>query len=99
MAIYIVVPLTATSNALNEAVESSIPQKEDRYQLQAERGWLIKFDGTSIELSNKIGVTGQTQGAQSPVGTAGPAIIVPIPTYYGRGPGEMWEWLKTRIEQ
>lgn len=99
MAIYIVVPLTSTSTDLNTAVKSAIPQEEDRYQLQAERGWLIKFDGTSIELSNKIGVTGQAQGAQSPIGPAGPAIIVPVPTYYGRGPGEMWEWLKTRIEK
>jgi hypothetical protein len=95
MAIYIAVPLTATSTALNAAVEHHIAAV-DRYPLQNERGWLIKFDGTSIELSNLIGITGQEQGVPSPIGSA---IIVPISTYYGRGPSDMWEWLKIRFEQ
>jgi hypothetical protein len=95
MAIYIAVPLTTTSDALNAAVEQHIAPI-DRYALQNDRGWLIKFDGTSIELSNHIKLTGQNPGEPSPVGSA---IIVPVTTYFGRGPGEMWEWLKTRIEQ
>lgn len=94
MAIYIAVPLIEQSAPLNQAVERIIPET-DRHKLQSERGWLIKYDGTSIELSNKIGVTGQAPGETSPVG---PTIIVPVSTYYGRGPGDMWEWLKTRIE-
>lgn len=96
MAIYIAVPLTSSSQALNEAVEKSIASPVDRYKLQSDRGWLIKFDGTSVELSNHIGLTGQEQGHPSPIGSA---IIVPVSTYYGRGPGDMWEWLKTRLEQ
>ncbi len=95
MAIYIAVPLIPASEPLNAAVEQNIVQA-DRFKLQSDRGWLIKFDGTSIELSNHIKLTGQPVGEQSPVGSA---IIVPITTYFGRGPGEMWEWLKTRIEQ
>lgn len=95
MAVYIAVPLTTTSTALNSAVVQHIDQ-HDRYQLQSERGWLIKFNGTSIELSNHIGLTGQETGAPSPIGSA---IIVPVSTYYGRGPGDMWEWIKTRLEQ
>lgn len=95
MAIYIAVPLTVTSNALNAAVAHHI-EPSDRYPLQNDRGWLIKFDGTSIELSNHIGITGQEPGVSSPIGSA---IIVPISTYYGRGPSDMWEWLKIRFEQ
>jgi len=95
MAIYIAVPLTPSSAALNEAVERAIAHA-DRYNLQSDRGWLIKFDGTSVELSNYIGLTGQEQGQPSPIGSA---IIVPFSTYYGRGPGDMWEWIKTRLEQ
>ncbi|MFA5919695.1 MAG: hypothetical protein WC856_00190 [Methylococcaceae bacterium] len=96
MAIYIAVPLTPTSSALNDAVVRSIASASDRYQLQSDRGWLIKFDGTSVELSNHIGLTGQAQGDISPIGSA---IIVPVSAYYGRGPTDMWEWLKTRLEQ
>lgn len=50
MAIYIAVPLTQTISALDDAITNSI-QVSDRYQLQSDRGWLIKFDGTSVELS------------------------------------------------
>jgi len=95
MAIYIAVPLTPTSDALNNAVLRRIESPADRYQLQSERGWLIRFNGTSVELSNRIGITGQEPGETSPVGSA---IIAPVSAYYGRGPAEMWEWLKTRLE-
>lgn len=95
MAVYIAVPLTATSDALNNAVKLHIAVA-DRYHLQNNRGWLIKYDGTSIELSNHIELTGQQPGEASPIGSA---MIVPVSTYYGRGPGDMWEWLKTRLEQ
>lgn len=95
MAIYIAVPLTTSSVALNEAVEKAIISHSDRYKLQSDRGWLIRFDGTSVELSNHIGLTGQEQGKPSLIGSA---IIVPVSGYYGRGPTDMWEWLKTRLE-
>ena len=95
MAIYIAVPLTTSSTALNEAVEKAIASNSDRYKLQSDRGWLIRFDGTSVELSNHIGLTGQEQGKPSLIGSA---IIVPVSGYYGRGPTDMWEWLKTRLE-
>lgn len=95
MAIYIAVPLTTNNTALNDAVERTIVNL-DRYKLQSDRGWLIKYDGTSVELSNHIGLTGQEQGQPSPIGSA---IIVPVSGYYGRGPTDMWEWLKTRLEQ
>ena len=95
MAVYLAVPLNPTSTALNSAVEQKF-EITDRYQLQSDRGWLIKFPGTSIELSNYIGLTGRESGALSSLGSA---IIVPVLTYYGRGPSDMWEWIKTRLEQ
>ena len=96
MAIYIAVPLTQSSTALDAAVVKTIVAASDRYKLQSDRGWLIKFDGTSVELSKHIGLTGQAEGETSPIGSA---IIVPVSAYYGRGPTDMWEWLKTRLEQ
>jgi len=95
MPVYIVTPLIPTSTALDNAVEQSIELATDRYKLQADRGWLIKFDGTTVELSDRLGITGQEKGQPSPVGSA---IIVPVSGYYGRGPTDMWEWLKNRLE-
>lgn len=96
MAIYIVTPLTNSSTALNKAVEDTILLASDKYKLQSDRGWLISFEGTTVELSNHIGLTGQPQGETSPIGSA---IVIPVTAYYGRGPSDMWEWLKTRLEK
>lgn len=96
MPIYIAIPLGTESTALDAAVENRISSTTDRYKLQSNRGWLIKFDGTTVELSNHIGLTGQEKGAPSPLGSA---IVVPVSGYFGRGPTDMWEWLKTRLEQ
>ena len=95
MPIYLATPLTPTSDGLNKAVEETIAQ-EDRYPLQNERGWLIKFPGTTVELCNHIGLTGQAPGESSPVGSA---IVVPVHSYYGRGSTDMWEWIATRMDQ
>lgn len=95
MPIYIAVPLKTDSRPLDKAVESNVPET-DRHQLQSERGWLIDFSGTTVELCEKIGLTGQPAGESSPLGSA---IVSPITGYYGRGPTDMWEWLKTRFEK
>ena len=95
MAIFILTPLTNDPSGINTAVEQSISDPADRFKLQAGRGWLISFPGTSVELCNHIGLTGQPDG--TPI--MGSAIVVPITSYYGRGPSEMWEWLKTRLER
>jgi hypothetical protein len=96
MPIYLALPLLQDSGPLDRAVTQYISSPSDRYQLQSDRGWLIKFSGTTVELSNHIKITGQPQGMPSPVGSA---IVIPVSGYYGRGPSDMWEWLKTRLEQ
>lgn len=95
MPIYLAVPLVSESSRLDSAVEANIGVS-DRYKLQADRGWLVRYEGTTRELSDKIGLTGQAKGEQSPVGSG---LIVSVTTYYGRGPTEMWEWLRIRLEQ
>ena len=95
MPIYIAVPLKTDGDPLATAIKLNI-HESDRYELQAERGWLIHFSGTTKELSDKIGLTGQPKGESSSIGSA---IVVPVSGYYGRGPTDMWEWLKTRLEQ
>jgi len=95
MPTYIAIPLKNDSSPLNKAVERHILE-HDRYKLHADRGWLIEFEGTTVELSHKLEITGQPKGELSPVGSA---ILVPVSSYYGRGASEMWEWLKTRLER
>lgn len=95
MTVFMAIPLVQSSEALDEAVLSNVAL-EDRYHLQADKGWLIDYKGTSIDLSNHLGVTGQEPGVASPVG---PTMIVSVSIYYGRGPAEMWEWIKKRLEQ
>ncbi len=96
MPIYIAVPLSPDHSALDSAVQQRIELQADRYKLQSNRGWLIKFDGTTVELSNHLGLTGQDKGEPAPLGSG---IVVPVSGYYGRGPTDMWEWLKTRLEE
>ena len=95
MPIYIVVPLTPGMEKLNAQIEKHV-DANDRFKLQADRGWLVKYPGTTTELSKFIEVTGHAPGTPSNVG---PTIIVPVTGYYGVGPTDMWEWLKIRIEQ
>lgn len=94
MPIYQVTPLGPNKAALDTAVVQKIADK-DRYHLPNGAGWFIHFKGTSVELSNFLGVTGQPQGTPSPIGST---LVVPFDAYYGRGASEMWEWLKTRFE-
>lgn len=95
MPIYLAIPLQESSK-LNAAVEQYISSPSDRHQLQADRGWFIKFTGTTVELSNLLRITGQAEGEKPTVGSA---LIVPVSTYFGRGPTPMWEWLKSRMEE
>lgn len=64
-------------------------------ELQNQAGFLVSFQGTSIELSNLIGITAADKAQPSSLGSA---MITTVTSYYGRGPADMWEWLKTRIE-
>jgi len=96
MPIFLAIPLKAEGSALNSAVETTITDAANRYKLPDDRGWLIKFEGTTTELSNFIGITGQSAGVVSAVGAA---MVIPISGYFGRGPTDMWEWLKVRLEQ
>jgi hypothetical protein len=95
MPVYVAVPLQADKSLLSAAVELKFPEPADRYKLQADSGWLINFPGTTVELSNLLGITGQPQGQPSPLGSA---MVIPVSGYFGRGPTDMWEWLKTRLE-
>lgn len=95
MPIYQVTPIGNNRDALARSVTTTINER-DRIPLQNNMGWFIDFDGTTIELSNALGVTGQAKGENSTVGST---LITAVTSYYGRGPTDMWEWLKIRFER
>jgi len=72
-------PLSTKTDALNAAVVPAISDPANRYPLPEDRGWLIRYAGTSVELSNQIGITGQAAGEPP---TLGSALVVPITVYY-----------------
>ena len=94
MAIYQVTPLARNTEQVRIALEKHIDEP-DRFTIPNDAGWFVRFGGTTIELSNKIEVTGQPKGEPTPVGST---LITHIVAYYGRGGSDMWEWLKTRFE-
>lgn len=95
MPIYIAIPLQNNSDKLTESVNKNFPSDSNKHELQSNKGWLIKYDGTTIDLSNKLEVTGQENKSPSPVGSC---LIIPVTSYYGRGSNDMWEWLKVKME-
>lgn len=94
MPIFIVVPETPSPELLNTAVETKV-SAQDKFSLPGGHGWLVKFDGTSTELSHKLGIsTPDNKG-----GPAGPALVALMSSYYGRGPVTTWEWIASRWDQ
>jgi hypothetical protein len=50
--------------------------------------WLVAGKGTTIELSNQLGISD---------GSNGSAIVVSISSYYGRASTNIWEWMKVKL--
>lgn len=94
MPIYQVTPLSKNAEKVRSAIGKHIGEV-DRFEIPNEAGWFVRFPGTTVELSNKLEVTGQPAGVQTPIGST---LITHVITYYGRGGADMWDWLKTRFE-
>ena len=65
MPVFLAIPLKTDSAALNKAVEAKFMGTIDRYKLQADAGWLINYSGTTVELCNFLGITGQDRSRVS----------------------------------
>lgn len=95
MAVYLVTPLAHNADQISAAIRSKV-ESEDYHELQGRAGWLVSFRGTSVELSNLLGITTAEGKPSEPLGSA---IVTSIGSYYGLGSTGMWEWLKTRFER
>lgn len=96
MPVYQVTPLSRNARELEGAVRKNL-EEGDCFQLANDAGWLVTFKGTSKELCDRLGIDNRPVGDPA-ILKVGSAIVVPVTSYYGLGPTDMWEWLKTRIE-
>lgn len=94
MPIYLLTPLADNQDQAAQLVIKHVAQA-NRYQLPNGSGWLIFYPGTSVELSNFLGITGFAEGMHPSLTSV---LITSVGSYYGRAQTDMWEWLKTRFE-
>lgn len=76
-----------------EAVAQKIQEEfnaDDIYKL-ADDKWFIVFDGISRELAERIRIR------TTP--SLGTGIVMPVESYSGRAPTQLWEWLKLQMER
>ena len=52
--------------------------------------WFVAGDGTSVDVSNILGIS---------TGDTGSVIVVSINSYYGRASTNTWEWLKVKMSK
>lgn len=64
-------------------------------EVQNSAGILVNFQGTSVELSNKIGITREDDQKSE----LGAALVTSIGSYYGIAKATMWEWMKNKAER
>ena len=68
---------------------------EDFFELQHRAGWLVSYNGTSVELCALLGITSAVKDVKP---TLGPAMVTVIGAYYGVAATTTWEWLKNKVE-
>jgi hypothetical protein len=96
MPVFLITPLSQNAVQIGAAVSENFAA-EDFQAMQNGAGWLVVFRGTSIELSNLIGITSPDGGRPDP--GIGSAMVSSVGSYFGLGPTTMWEWLKARFER
>lgn len=93
MPVFLVTPLGHNADQIGEAVKRAFI--DEAFELQGRAGWLVSHPGTTVEVSNALGLTASTGDHHPQLGSA---MVTLVGSYYGRGPTTMWEWLKTRFE-
>ncbi|MGH6818523.1 MAG: hypothetical protein ACREC1_07105 [Methylovirgula sp.] len=79
--IFVVVALTGIPEIHQELKKLA----SDGFYTIKEGVWFVLFDATSQELAEKLGIRDARNGT---------GVVTPITNYSGRGPTDMWEWLK-----
>jgi hypothetical protein len=87
MALFFVVALQSSTQAVENAITSKIPAT-DLYKLEAGK-WMIDSGlSTSKEVSDSLGLTANASH-----------FIVPVRGYFGRAQPDLWEWLAAKTSK
>lgn len=89
MSIFLVVP-TSNPAGVKSALADNKAQGHIDYVDLPISGHFVSYSGTTIELSNLLGVSD---------GSSGGGVVVAVSSYYGRAPTTMWDWVKSRWDQ
>ncbi|WP_322071010.1 hypothetical protein [Paraburkholderia bannensis] len=82
-----IVPIGADASKL----DAKILEHFAADSLKLPRGeWLVKFMGTTQELSTLLTITG------TPNSEVGNAVVIAVGSYFGFAPTNVWEWIKSR---
>ena len=87
MAIYLVTPFQGNLSAIEQQAHSL---GFETFRLQGDTGLFVSADLPTVELSHRLGITNEDRTA----GPNGLALVTAVTSYYGRGNGTMWDWLK-----
>lgn len=93
MPVFLVTPLSSNADQLGSEVKRAFTE-DARFELQSRAGWFVVHPGTSLEVSNALGITSSDPEFKPTIGSA---MVTLVGSYYGRGATTMWEWLKTRF--
>ncbi len=88
MGVFVVIGHTELAK-LGEKVVAEFPAAAS-YALPP-AAWFVEFDGTQLQVSDKLGLTNGALGAQ--------AVIAPITQYQGWAPNALWEWIRPRLSR
>lgn len=89
MAIFLVIP-TVPKAEIKPELKAKITEHQLPHYLLNNGGYLVAFNGTSKELSDRLEIS---------EGQSGTAIVASIGSYYGRAPNDVWEWMSAHWER
>jgi hypothetical protein len=84
--VYFVIALTEALK-VGERLKGLIPD-DDRYELGNDK-WMVAYDGPAQDLAEKAGV----RSGEERVGTG---LVLPVTTYSGRAPSNLWDWFRRK---
>jgi hypothetical protein len=77
---------------LAAAIKRAFP---DDYYMLNDTQWLISASGTAIDITARLGIY---DAANPEAEATGGAIIFATSSYYGRAPGQVWDWVRAKLE-
>lgn len=95
MPVFLVIPSGNDSKkALRKRIEEKFPG--DSIALPDDCAFFVRFEGSSIEFSERLDLAGAAKHNEKPDGTFEPcfAFVTNLGIYSGYAPNVVWEWIK-----